>query len=219
MVKFVKPSWMAPTKSSRDRMLDALEPLWNDPGRADFVAGQVELLVKLSQGVDGGALRALKKTKGDLGTLIELMQGESNREFLRKHDALASARTRGLKLQREALDAEGGALGAQEVADLLGLSRQAVDLRRAGGKLLAFDLGLRRNLYPRWQFTERGVLPGLGEALAVLREDRTPPWSCLRFFLSNNLRLEDERPLDRLRRGDVAAVVNAARHFDQQGAA
>jgi hypothetical protein len=75
------------------------------------------------------------------------------------------------------------------VADLLGISRQAVDLRRASGKLLAIDLGLRKNLYPRWQFTEEGILAGLEETLAVLREGATTPWSCLRFFLSGNLRL------------------------------
>src|SRR5437773_2334389 len=41
-----------------------------------------------------------------------------------------------------------------------------------------------------------------------------------RFFLSGNHRLaESARPLDALRRGEVGAVVEAARAFGQQGAA
>ena len=105
------------------------------------------------------------------------------------------------------------------MATLLGMTRQAVDLRHTQGKLLAIDLGLRRKLYPRWQFTEAGVLPGLDAVLGVLRDGGAPPWSCVRFFLSRNTRLGGQRPIDRLRRGDIKPVLAAAAAFDQHGAA
>ena len=163
--------------------------------------------------------RRLAHTRTGVQSMLDVLQRASAQEHLREHDALAVARVRGLRIQRDALTAEGGTLSASEVAGLLGLTRQAVDLRRANGKLLALDLGVRRNLYPRWQFTAGGVLAGLEETLGVLREDATPPWSCVRFFLTDNVRLRDERPLDRLRRGDTESVLMAARAFDHQGAA
>lgn len=162
---------------------------------------------------------AVHGSKSGVATLLTILQTASVQDYLREHDALAAARARGMKRQLDLLDEEGGALGAQEVADLLGISRQAVDLRRASGKLLAIDLGLRKNLYPRWQFTEEGILAGLEEALAVLRAEATTPWSCLRFFLSGNLRLDGDRPLDRLRRGETAPVLRAAKEFDTHGSA
>jgi hypothetical protein len=41
----------------------------------------------------------------------------------------------------------------------------------------------------------------------------------VRFFLAKNVRLDGDRPLDRLRRGDVDPVVRAARAFGEHGAA
>ncbi len=154
-----------------------------------------------------------------IGGVLAVLQAASVQEFLREHDALAAARARGLKRQFELLAEEGGTLGAQEVADVLGVSRQAVDLRRANGKLLAIDLGTRKNLYPRWQFTDEGILAGLEETLAVLRAGKHSPWACLRFFLAGNLRLDGDRPLDRLRRGELAPVLTAAETFDTHGSA
>ena len=45
------------------------------------------------------------------------------------------------------------------------------------------------------------------------------PWSVVAFFLSRNARLGSRRPLDMLRRGDVTAVVGAARAYGEHGAA
>lgn len=187
--------------------------------RTDFIVSQVEHLTRLTADVDDDTLRTLSHQPGTLSPLLTLLQQESARAWLREHDALAAARARGVVMQRALLDAEGGTLGAQEVATLLGLTRQAVDLRNAQGKLLAIDLGLRRKLYPRWQFTEASVLPGLEAVLGVLREGATPPWSCVRFFLSRNERLGGQRPLDRLRKNDIKPVLAAAAAFDQHGAA
>jgi hypothetical protein len=41
----------------------------------------------------------------------------------------------------------------------------------------------------------------------------------LAFFLNSNLRLNDESPLHRLRRGDIDAVLHAAETYGEHGAA
>lgn len=128
-------------------------------------------------------------------------------------DPLAAARLRGARMRRELLAAGGGALTAGRVAALLGISTQAVNKRRKAGALLGLDG--TRFLYPAFQFTAGGVLPGLREALAALAavED---PWTRANFLLTGDPRLGGRRPLDVLREGDVAAVEAAAAAYGRQ---
>jgi len=132
-------------------------------------------------------------------------------------DPLAKARMRGALAQRELLAADGGALTGAEMASLLGVSRQAVDKRRKARQLLAVELPRRGYLYPAWQVSEAGVVPGFVEVLAVLRTHDA--WAQARFFVTGNVRLGGKKPIDRLRRGDLEAVLRAARMFDEHGAA
>lgn len=131
-------------------------------------------------------------------------------------DPLARAKTRGLVSQREMLGVEGPPMGVREVAGHLGISRQAVDKRRQRSKLLAVSFGTRSLQYPCWQFMETGVLSGLEETLLALAP--SPPWACLRFFVSGNHRLGGKRPLDLLRAGRVEKVLDAAKAFGEHGA-
>ena len=130
---------------------------------------------------------------------------------------LAKARLRGIAARHELVEAEGGALAANAMAEALGITRQAVDKRRKAHQLLALDLPKRGFLYPSWQLAKGGVLPGLGDVLAVLPHDS--PWADARFFLSGNDRLGGKRPLDLLRKGNVEPVVRAAKMFGEHGAA
>jgi hypothetical protein len=131
---------------------------------------------------------------------------------------LTVARLRGQVAMRELLNADGGALAASRVAELLGVSRQAVDKRRKAGQLLAVALPKRGLLYPAWQFTETGTtLAGLAEVLAALR--RHDAWAQARFFVTGNDRLDGKRPLDGLREGALEPVLVAARAFGEHGAA
>jgi hypothetical protein len=141
-------------------------------------------------------------------TLLEAFQatGEPYREALR----------RGHEARKELLAAEGGVLSGAEVAELLGLSRQAVDKRRRLGRLLGFSIGRRGIVYPAWQFTEGGVLPGLEEVLSDL-PIRTG-WSPVIFMLSENAWVDNERPLDCLRRGEIECVRRAAKMYLEQSA-
>lgn len=101
---------------------------------------------------------------------------------------------------------------------MLGVTQQAVDKRRRAGKLLAVPVG-RGYRYPAWQFDERGrggVLPGLEEVLESFGVEE--PWMRASFFLRRNGRLDDRRPLDVLREGEMEAVKRAARAYGEHGA-
>ena len=132
-------------------------------------------------------------------------------------DPLLGARERGADSRQQLLEAAGGGLSAEQAARLLGMSRQAVDNMRKAGGLLALELGRRGNLYPAFQFTASGLLPGLTETLAALRSHDV--WMMLAFFVSPNLRLNGKAPVERLQSGDVSAVVAAAVAFGEHGAA
>ena len=118
---------------------------------------------------------------------------------------------RGAILRDQWLDAEGGTIGVDDVAAQLHLTRQAVDKRRKAGTLLAVDVGRHGYRYPVWQFTDRGVLPGLDEILALLAEHS--PIAQMGFFLSGNIALDGRRPLDLLRSAVLEPVRRAARAF------
>lgn len=139
-------------------------------------------------------------------------------ELLPTSDPLAIARLRGRVAMREVLSQEGGALTAAQVADVLGISRQAVDKRRKGRQLLALALPRRGLLYPAWQFDASGAtLPGFVDVLEALGEH--DEWAQARFFLGGSERLGGKRPLDVLREGDRDAVIQAAEAFGEHSAA
>ncbi len=132
-------------------------------------------------------------------------------------DPLANARLRGIHAKRRLVNAEGGAISASEVAQILGISRQAVDKRRQAGTLLAIRVGGHGYRYPFWQFEQSGVLGGLEPVLKALA--RHDEWMKLAFFVNANVHLNDESPLHRLRRGDVETVLQAAEAYGEHGAA
>ena len=131
-------------------------------------------------------------------------------------DPLELARLRGQKARLVLLNKEGGTLSAGETADLLGISRQAVNKRRQSNRLLAVPLGRHGFAYPAWQFTDDGVVPGFEAVLQQLT--RHDPWMQARFFLQSSKALGDMRPLDELRKGNVEAVQAAATRYGEHGA-
>lgn len=153
----------------------------------------------------------------DDDVLIALLEQPAVQIAQNADDPLAAARLRGARARRTLLDGEGGTLAADEVATLLGMSRQAVDKRRRSGRLLALPIGQHRYAYPRWQFTPDGqaVLPGFEDALSALPPGG--PWGQALFFLNPNDHLVGARPLDELRRGHPEPVLRAASIEGEQG--
>ncbi len=186
-------------------------------GKDDAVARILAAVTNLARSSSSQQLNQVLGAPSDFAVLLRLLSQPEALAFLAERDPLAPARLRGLAVRERLLAAEGGALTAEEAGDILGVTRQAIDNRRKRGGLLAVQLGRRGYRYPAWQFTAEGVLPGLKETLAALSD--LGPWVQLAFLLNDNAWLNDRRPLDALRAGEVEAVVDAARHYGEQSAA
>jgi hypothetical protein len=132
-------------------------------------------------------------------------------------DPLAAAKFRGLERKRQLVEAAGGALTAQSVAELLGITRQAVDKRRTQNQLIALTQGKRGYIYPSFQFEDGKTLGGLEEVLQELRS--FDPWMQLAFFVNSNDRLSGKTPATALRAGNHSEVSRAARSYGEHGAA
>jgi hypothetical protein len=131
-------------------------------------------------------------------------------------DPILEAKLRGLQLRQEMLQKSGGTLSSEGVAEVLQISRQAVDKRRGANQLFALTQGRRGYSYPSFQFEDGKTLVGLDRVLANLSE--LDPWMQLQFFTSTHERLSGKTPLDVLRKGKVEDVVRVASGYGEQGA-
>jgi hypothetical protein len=108
----------------------------------------------------------------------------------------------------------GPAYTAGQVAQLLGVSRQAVGQRRG---LLGLKQRDGRIVYPIIQFDGAGVLPGIPQVVMELTPVVASPWTIGSWLTSPNPELDHVRPYEALRRGELSAVVQAARQFASSG--
>ena len=133
---------------------------------------------------------------------------------LASDDPIAAAKLRGLNRRQEMLKASGGVLTSEQVGEIPGLSRQAVDKRRASNQLLALTQGRRGYSYPGFQFDEGKTLDGLEEVLKGLRV--VDPWMQLNFFTTPKERLGGKTPIDALRQGKGSEVRKIASVYGEQ---
>lgn len=164
------------------------------------------------------------------GTLVEAVAASTDQEaMLRILEApemaapavetatIDAARAAGIEARDQLLTAQGGSWPVERVAKYLGLTRQAVDKRRRANKLIGLAVGRHGYLYPSWQFSQNGTVPGLEDVLGALH--RHDPWSQVIFMLSPNDRLDGVTPLEALRKGQTEEVRIAAALFGEHGAA
>jgi hypothetical protein len=133
-------------------------------------------------------------------------------------DARAQALLEGVRIAQEDLRKAGGAYDLEQVRTLMqGVSRQAVDKRVQEGSLLAVPGPSNRRSYPTLQFNPDGtIVEGLKAVCAALPTSN--PWTILNFLVHPDDRLQGRKPIDVLKAGNVALVVEAARRLGQQGA-
>ena len=135
---------------------------------------------------------------------------------LAAQDPIVASKLRGFELRQEMLKKAEGVLSSEKVAELLNLSRQAVDKRRAANQLLALTQGRRGYSYPSFQFEDGKTLDGLEAVLKHL--SALDPWMQLRFFISPHERLGSKTPIEALRSGRVSDAVRTASGYGEQGA-
>lgn len=131
-------------------------------------------------------------------------------------DAFLAAKMRGLKRKMQMLETAGGVLSSEQVAQVLGISRQAVDKRRSSNQLLALTQGKRGYSYPSFQFHEGKAINGLEEVLTQLKA--LDPWMKMVFFTSANERLGGKTPIQSLQAGLTEEVKAVASGYGEQGA-
>lgn len=168
------------------------------------------------EGLGPEELSRLASEETDAEVLFELASGTWLMEAVEQTDPLAEARLRGVQEQRRLLEEAGGAIGVTEAAEILSISRQAVDARRRKGRILAVSTGRHGWRYPLCQFdegSESGLVPGLERVLDVL--DDVGGWMTLAFLLSPEERLDDTKPLDKLRAGEVEETVETAKAYGE----
>ena len=176
-------------------------------------------------------LRAVKGLETDLTTnlideataaptdqlvMFEALSAAPWASELAAHDPIIASKLRGFQLRQEMIKKSGGVVSSGRVAELLNVTRQAVDKRRAANLLLALTQGRRGYSYPTFQFEDGKTLNGIEEVLRNLRA--LDPWMQLRFFTSPHERLGTETPIEALRSGKVNDVVRVASGYGEQGA-
>jgi hypothetical protein len=99
-----------------------------------------------------------------------------------------------------------------QVARLLGITRQAVADRIRKRSLLGMRTKEGTWVYPTFQFVDRSILPGLPDALRCFDLAVADGWAVAAWLTSPSAVLAGRRPLDHLRAaGGVAEVLAVAR--------
>lgn len=153
----------------------------------------------------------------DLAALVRALRSDELLDDLSRAEPLAPAFIRGIEARQRLIEEHGGTLTAEQVAQMIGISRQAVEKRRQAGKLVALATGRHGYRYPVWQFSDSGTLPGLEEVLGVLAPH--DEWMQTVFFVTKNPRLGDRAPTELLRAGKLTPVLDAAQTYGEQGLA
>lgn len=121
---------------------------------------------------------------------------------------------------KERLSAQaGGLLSVREVATQLGLTDEAIRKKIRNDTLIGIRSGKAYKI-PAFQIEGGVELEGLSEVLGAMAINS--PWMRLDWLLNPESRLDDQRPIDVLRRGDreeIKRVVDVAERFGEHGAA
>lgn len=199
-----------------EKRVQQMQKISSHPQKAAFVDSILDTVFKAIEQYPVEKLPELPAS-GTQMLILLLEETEASRVMPADDDPLEGARLRGIAARERLLKAEGVPLSVSQVEKMLGISRQAIHKRCSKGKLIALSTSKRGYLFPKWQFTEKGILSGLEEVLAELDED--DPWMQASFMLNPNIWLDGASPLEMLRQGKIEQVIMAARASGEQGAA
>lgn len=190
-----------------------MPPATPDPLREAFRRRAVGAVERMAREASTEALTEALAAPSDTGTVARALAEQATADVLRRLEPLAGAIARGAEARTRLAEAAGGMLSADDAAKALGISRQAVDKRRAAGKLLAVRVRGDWH-YPSAQFRDGEVLPGIETVISGLPD--ASAWSVLDFLLVPDDALGGRSPLALLRDGDMAPVrrLLAARGTD-----
>lgn len=186
--------------------------------RGAFVRRAAGAIARIAANADEHQLQQALAAPTDIGTLAAaLSESEVIGPGVRELDPMALLIARSVDHKNVLCARAGGLLNVQQVADLLGITRQAVDKRRRAHKLLALARGSDFR-YPAAQFDDGEVAAGLSEVLIAVRLEG--PWGTLDFLTAEHDELERETPLGWLKRhpDQLEPVLRLARAQGDHGA-
>jgi hypothetical protein len=154
-------------------------------------------------------LTRILEEPSDVGATAALLARAAMAASVVAVDPLAEAKARAIQAEAELLEAAGGTLTADDVAQLLGITRQAVERRRDRGTVLALRASGGMFVYPVCQFQDGQLLAGIDRFLAAFPEG-TSPWSILNVLVGPSDALDGRTPLEALRAGDIDQATEVA---------
>jgi len=182
-----------------------------------FFSRAFNALSSITNELSSQSVEELTASSTDFELLVNAVSATSTAAASTDADPLIRAKLRGIEHRKRILEKLGGTLSAEQVSELIGISRQAVDRRRSQNQLIGLTQGKRGYAYPAFQFEVGKTLDGLKEVLNALSGH--DPWMQSIFFANGNDRLTGKTPLDALRQGKTEAVVRAAEAYGEQGVA
>jgi hypothetical protein len=181
-----------------------------------FQSRILRAFINLEENLPGTTIEQATGAPTDFLVALEALSSAPGTSQLIADDPLLAAKIRGLKRKKQMLEISGGALSSEQVAEVLGISRQAVDKRRSSNQLLALTQGRRGYSYPSFQFEDGKTIRGLEDVLAQLKA--LDPWMQMVFFTSPNERLGGKTPIESLQKGLAKEVTHAASGYGEHGA-
>jgi hypothetical protein len=181
-----------------------------------FQSRILRAFINLERSLPGTTIEQATGAPTDFLVALEALSSAPGTSQLMADDPLLAAKIRGVKRKKQMLEISGGALSSEQAAEVLGISRQAVDKRRSSNQLLALTQGRRGYSYPSFQFEDGKTIRGLEETLAQLKS--LDPWMQMVFFTSPNERLGGKTPIESLQNGLVEEVARVASGYGEQGA-
>ncbi len=182
-----------------------------------FFSRAFNALSSITNELSSQSVEELTASPTDFELLVNAVSATSTVAASTNGDPLMRAKLRGIEHRKRIIEKLGGTLSVEQVSELIGISRQAVDKRRSQNQLIGLIQGKRGYAYPAFQFEDGKALDGLKEVLDALSGH--DPWMQSIFFANGNDRLNGRTPLDALRQGKTEAVVRAAEAYGEQGAA
>ena len=182
-----------------------------------FFSRAFNALSSITNELSSQSVEELTASPTDFELLVNALSAVSIAAESSDGDPLIRAKLRGIEHRKRIIEKLGGSLSVEQVSELIGISRQAVDRRRSQNQLIGLTQGKRGYAYPAFQFEDGKTLGGLKEVLDALSGH--DPWMQSIFFANGNDRLNNRTPLDALRQGETEAVVRAAEAYGEQGAA
>jgi hypothetical protein len=182
-----------------------------------FFSRAFNALSSITNELSSQSVEELTASSTDFELLVNAVSATSTAAASTDADPLIRAKLGGIEHRKRILEKLGGTLSAEQVSELIGISRQAVDRRRSQNQLIGLTQGKRGYAYPAFQFEVGKTLDGLKEVLNALSGH--DPWMQSIFFANGNDRLTGKTPLDALRQGKTEAVVRAAEAYGEQGVA